>query len=127
MQIRKIAINDDLYWALEKLRVDRRKETIEDLLYELVGTRKTKQTGPIEPSMHLLGKGKSQVLAVINRMRDKGIEFNAATLEIAKELRITHGACRDSCTRRLGLDTAQFVEIVKDKIRCERLIAKLNE
>ena len=66
----------------------------------------------------------TQILGVANLALGQGKSYNEAVKIIAKERTIDGATVRDKCTRRIGLDTAEFQDLLKDK---EKLINFLIE
>jgi len=66
----------------------------------------------------------NQILGVANLALSQGKSYNEAVKIIARERTINGATVRDKCTRRIGLDTAEFQDLLKDK---EKLINFLIE
>ena len=56
----------------------------------------------------------SQIRDVTDYM-NKGHTFQMAVTMISREYDVTEGTIRDTCTRRLGINTPQFISLVETK------------
>lgn len=77
---------------------------------EIVIPRKIFPVGKKRPS----GETRRQIIMVIEKM-NQNIPHQQAFKEVADELGVTQATVRDKCTRGLGINTAEFTRLVKNK------------
>lgn len=117
MLTKRISVSEELFWQLEEIRVEKRLDSIEDLIRNLIG---------ISPSKGAPTKKSSQqVLDVIEEMINRKT-FGDACKNIARKYGVTESAIRDACTRRLSINTEDFETIINSPERRDDLINKLK-
>ncbi|MFQ6086461.1 MAG: hypothetical protein ACE5OV_00290 [Candidatus Bathyarchaeia archaeon] len=78
---------------------------------------------PVEVSLKTMPRALTQALEVAKLM-DKGYSFSNAAKNIASKYKVTESTVRDKCTRQLGLNTEQFIQLAQNKVN---LISLLKE
>jgi len=58
----------------------------------------------------------------IARLIREGTPSTKAFQDVSKQFNVGQGTVRDACTRRLGLNTKQFLKLVQDKPRLRALL-----
>lgn len=123
MLARRISVSEELFWQLEKMRIENRLDSIEDLIRKLIGISPSReQTTTI---IRMKQKSSQQVLEVIEEMIN-GKDFGEACKNIARKYGVTESTIRDACTRRLSISTEEFVNIINSPGRRDDLIGKLK-
>ena len=105
-----------------------RMETIEDLLWSFIGK---KEKVPVALSEYGINRkiGKiaaSDVLSVVELM-EQGVDYNTACGKVAINRDIAVQTVYDACTRRLGISTEDFKEIVSDYKKRDELKKLLSK
>lgn len=80
-----------------------------------VGSKDGSESKPIKPVHPRGGSNLANVLEVAQLVLNSGKDYAEATKMVAQRKHIGDGSVRDSCTRRLDLNTAQFRALLKDK------------
>jgi len=65
-----------------------------------------------------------QILKVARLVLKQGKSFSEAVKIVAREKNIHESTVRDKCTRRIGLNTEQFQELLKDRARLTNFLIK---
>ncbi len=133
MTTHTIEVSEEVYWKLEQMRVEKRLDTVEELLGSIVGggvgggSMATSVAGAGEPQTFgtMDHNSREQVVKVINEML-AGFEFPEAARNVARSYNVTQYAIRNLCTKSLGYSTAQFKNIVADTQEREKLIKQLR-
>lgn len=123
MLARRISVSEELFWQLEKMRVENRLDSIEDLIRNLIGISPSR--GSQTPVIKMKQKGSQQVLDVIEEMM-KGNKFGDACKNIARKYEVIEATIREACTRRLSINTEEFENIINSPDRRDNLINKLK-
>jgi len=66
----------------------------------------------------------NQILEVANLVLNQGKSFNEALKIIAKDRNVHETTVRDKCCRRMGLNAAEFKELLKDKKKLSIILVK---
>ena len=107
------------------MRVDRRIDTIEDLLWNLIGDIKPKKRRIPKPRIHVKERGSQQVIDVMEQILS-GVNYRDACEIVANNYNVTPHTIRGACTRRLGISTDEFIEVVNDSDKKDELLVRLR-
>lgn len=91
-------------------------ERREEFPFEIISKKRR-----IHERVTRIPKALQEILAVVKEMY-RGSSFTEAVKTTAKQYGINVSTVRDKCTRQLSLNTAQFIEITRDKTRLKPLL-----
>ena len=119
---KKIVVDEELFWLLEEKRVQERMESIEDLLWLLMGAPKKESERLSDYSINTrIGRQASKdILSVISLM-EQGYSYNDACFKVSAKRDVAVQTIYDACTRRLGISAGEFREIVENPEKRENL------